>query len=217
MAESRSIPYSLASSLGLKRYTVCGVSGMAVTDACKHDASEIKTVTDWFPKEFNPAPCTMHRMTTVCGETGKVATEFCPVKEEKAYVVIDPNTSLAKCKKETLDEIFKVYSIGEDTMVSEPCDVHNEEWNNQNLSRTAAVNNANSTISWCRGQMNSLGDRLTDAQKNELNQLMMGLEALIADAGSTAEAINAANNNLRNTATGIFASAPPAGLDDGNE
>lgn len=193
-------------SLGLKKITVCGVSGKLPTDACSHDASGIGTVTDWFPVEFNPGTCDMHQDITVCKESGKVAGQYCPETETRSYVVIDPDSSYAKITN--LGSVFKVYSIGNSGIATQACDVHTSDWNNQNLNRQAAVNNANSTISWCQSQMNSLGNRLTATQRSELNNLIASLQALINDSGSTADAINASNTALRNRATSIFNNAP---------
>ncbi len=65
-------------SLGLVKKTVCSVSGLLATDACKDDEAH-KPVTDWFHAASAPtAECDMHLTVAICSDSGSLATQFCP-------------------------------------------------------------------------------------------------------------------------------------------
>lgn len=63
----------------LVKKTTCGVSGQLVTEACYHDQMGYSPQTDYWPADSVPTvKCQMHRFLTVCTESGKQATEYCP-------------------------------------------------------------------------------------------------------------------------------------------
>ncbi|MDR3086328.1 MAG: transglycosylase domain-containing protein [Christensenellaceae bacterium] len=65
-------------SLGLVRATVCSLSGLLATDACRADG-DFKPVTDWFRAGTVPtASCNQHQARAICSESGKLATPNCP-------------------------------------------------------------------------------------------------------------------------------------------
>ena len=91
-------------SLGLVKRTVCSVSGLLATDACKEDA-EHKPVTDWFLAENAPtAYCDMHLSLTMCAQSGALATQFCPTDatQQTSYVLVRPGTQLYAFEDEYL-------------------------------------------------------------------------------------------------------------------
>lgn len=79
-------------SLGLVKRTVCSVSGLLATDACKEDADH-KPVTDWFLAANMPALyCDMHLTLSICSESNAVATHSCPAEKVRRvnYILIRP-------------------------------------------------------------------------------------------------------------------------------
>ncbi len=83
-------------SLGLVKRTICPVSGLLATDACKND-EEHKPVTEWFLAEKAPTEyCDMHVTLSICTAENALATEFCPVEsvQEVSYVLIRPSNPL---------------------------------------------------------------------------------------------------------------------------
>ena len=67
-------------SLGLVKCTVCSVSGLLATDACRDDEDH-KPVTDWFVAASRPTKyCDMHVTISVCSQSGALATQFCPAE-----------------------------------------------------------------------------------------------------------------------------------------
>lgn len=69
---------------------LCRDSGLVATDACRTDPRGDRTLTDWVAKGSVPtATCTVHKTITVCSETGKLPTQFCPTKVEKSFITRD--------------------------------------------------------------------------------------------------------------------------------
>ena len=60
--------------------TICLDSGLLATDACKHDVRGDRTYTMTLLKRDCPTDyCTAHVLSTLCEQTGDVATPYCPV------------------------------------------------------------------------------------------------------------------------------------------
>lgn len=81
------------SQFGLVKATTCAVSGQLATDACRNDAKNYGTVTDyWFEPTVPTVKCQMHQSMVVCTQTGMLATDWCPAqyRANKGVVVI-PN------------------------------------------------------------------------------------------------------------------------------
>ena len=91
-------------ALGLVKRTVCSVSGLLATDACKGDA-EHKPVTDWFLAENAPTQyCDMHLTLSMCAEANALATQFCPAEstQQVSYVLVRPGSQLYAFEDEYL-------------------------------------------------------------------------------------------------------------------
>ncbi len=91
-------------SLGLVKRTICPVSGLLATDACKND-EEHKPVTEWFLAEKAPTEyCNMHVTLSICSAEGAIATEFCPAESvsQVSYVLIRPDNPLYQFDDEYL-------------------------------------------------------------------------------------------------------------------
>jgi len=83
-------------SLGLVKRTVCPVSGLLATDACKDDLDH-KPVTDWFLADKAPTEyCGMHVTVSICSAENAIATEFCPPElvQQVSYILIWPDNPL---------------------------------------------------------------------------------------------------------------------------
>jgi len=91
-------------SLGLVKRTVCSVSGLLATDACKED-EEHKPVTEWYLADKAPtAYCDMHVTLSICSAENAIATEFCPADQvhQVSYVLIRPDNELYQFDDEYL-------------------------------------------------------------------------------------------------------------------
>ena len=91
-------------SLGLVKRTVCSVSGLLATDACKND-EEHKPVTEWFLADKAPTEyCDMHVTLSICSAENAIATEFCPTDSvsQVNYILIRPDNPLYQFDDEYL-------------------------------------------------------------------------------------------------------------------
>ncbi|MBO4926067.1 MAG: transglycosylase domain-containing protein [Clostridia bacterium] len=74
---------------GLVRVTTCNVSGQLATDACRNDAMDYGTTTDYWPAETAPqVSCQMHYVLDVCSQSGMLATPYCPSHSSKGVVIL---------------------------------------------------------------------------------------------------------------------------------
>ena len=83
-------------SLGLVKRTICPVSGLLATEACKDDADH-KPVTDWFLADKAPTEyCDMHVTVSICSAENAIATQFCPPElvQTISYILIRPDNPL---------------------------------------------------------------------------------------------------------------------------
>ena len=91
-------------ALGLVKKTVCSVSGLLATDACKDDEDH-KPVTDWFLAEKAPtAYCDMHVTLSICVDSHAIATQFCPAEsiQQITYTLVRPGSMLDAFEDEYL-------------------------------------------------------------------------------------------------------------------
>lgn len=94
------------------RATICLDSGRAATDECT------RTYTEEFVSGTVPGKCDGHKKVEICKETGKLATEYCPEKEEKTY--------LSTPEKE-VNPNWKTSAGNKYKEITETCDKHTEE------------------------------------------------------------------------------------------
>lgn len=70
--------------------SVCRVSGLVATDACRNDPRGNQTITDIFAVGSVPTKtCDIHKEVTVCNETGLLTTEFCPEPVTRSFITRD--------------------------------------------------------------------------------------------------------------------------------
>ena len=85
--EGRPIVTKSAEEVGLVRCTVCSVSGMLATDACRNDIDGYGTTTDYFLAGTEPtAQCNMHFAVTLCSQSHKMPGPYCYATENYGIV-----------------------------------------------------------------------------------------------------------------------------------
>lgn len=89
---------------------ICTDSGKKATDKCKNTYTEI------FVKGTVPEECKGHTVVEICKETNKLATEFCPDKEERLYTEEIDTEKKGNWKTRSLKETVKP--------PKDTCDVH---------------------------------------------------------------------------------------------
>ncbi|HWP22008.1 MAG TPA: transglycosylase domain-containing protein [Candidatus Cryosericum sp.] len=95
-------------SLGLVKRTVCSVSGLLATDACKDDEDH-KPVTDWFLASNAPTEyCDMHITLNICSAENAIATELCPPElvTKTSFILIRPDSMFYQFDDEYLLKAF---------------------------------------------------------------------------------------------------------------
>lgn len=95
-------------SLGLVKRTICSVSGLLATDACKDDEDH-KPVTEWFLASNAPTEyCDMHVTLNICSAENAIATDLCPADmvTKTNFVLIRPDSQFYKFEDEYLLKAF---------------------------------------------------------------------------------------------------------------
>lgn len=131
---------------GVVTATVCRDSGLLATDNCKHDERGDRTYTEYFVKGTVPTKqCETHVKVEICKETGKIAKEFCPEKEEKVFIT-RPNSDTDTSWKSAADAKYML-------TIKDECDKHTEEVDKE---KPEIKLNGSSTITI------NVGDKFTD-------------------------------------------------------
>jgi penicillin-binding protein 1A len=70
--------------------SVCKVSGLVATDACRNDPRGNQTITDIFAAGSVPTKtCDIHKSANICTESGLLATQYCPSTAVKSFITRD--------------------------------------------------------------------------------------------------------------------------------
>lgn len=101
---NKAILEATPASLGLVKTTVCAVSGLLPTDACRLDTHG--TVTDWFPESARPTrTCDMHVACNVCGVSRLQATSGCPAARG-SLILVDSQSKLRDIELPLLRQVY---------------------------------------------------------------------------------------------------------------
>jgi len=107
--KNRAIISGSASDYGLVKSSVCAVSGMLATSACKNDADGYDTNRDYFLDGTQPTEyCNMHRAVTVCKDSKKVATKNCTDTKVFGMIYIPEGHPLRMAND--LDEVTEYFT-----------------------------------------------------------------------------------------------------------
>ena len=125
--QNRAILDGNAADYNLIRVETCAVSGQLATDACRSDAKNRGTVTDYWAAGTAPTEtCQMHVVGVVCAETGDPASEWCPNPVTRGVVTIPAGHPLARfvgTEYQSVLEEYLNYSTGSQDRI---CTLHSQ-------------------------------------------------------------------------------------------
>ena len=204
--EDKPIYTKSAEEVGLKRVTVCGVSGMLATAACSADAAGHGTVTDYFTDESAPTRrCTMHQQLTYCSESGKLASPYCPqelcstqsafiVPADSPYRNMDRDKLLAYFPNAILDYPENgALSYDNEKHKQYYCDIHTQQWAEQQAVLTPLIQQSQALINEVQSLMEQVA--LDSGARNQLTAAISAL-AEACNVTQEATAIQNAYDNL---------------------
>lgn len=204
--EDKPILEGSAADYGVVRKTVCGVSGLKVTDACRNDAGGHTPVTDYFPEDGGPTEtCNMHATNAVCSESNMLASEYCPsaTKKSGGVVVLPDGSPYAKLSDSQLSAIFPNF-----LKTAETCTIHTKEWAEQQAQLEKVVSSAKSAIQSAQSFLSKQEDHLTDQQVHLINRLIDAVNDALNAETPTESAIQKATKNLNDTVKQIQNALP---------
>ena len=124
---NRDILEGSAEDYGLVKVTTCAVSGQLATDACRYDAKEYGTVTDYWARGTEPTQyCQIHSVQTICTESGMPASPYCPFTEQKGVVTIPQGHPLYNLIGTQYRDVLEQYLGSTAAYGSQVCTVHGE-------------------------------------------------------------------------------------------
>jgi penicillin-binding protein 1A len=184
-------------SLGLVKRTVCSVSGLLATDACKAD-EEHKPVTDWFRSDKAPSEyCDMHVSLSVCTASNAIATQFCPQDSvrQTSFILIRPDSQFYAFADEYLykampNAIRTELSADEYVATMPTCTIHADGA----LSVFELSANAEDLILGVTDYLNAVTD-LDEGSRQTLSEGITSLQSLLS--GRDYATIEPAFNKLK--------------------
>lgn len=178
--------------LGLRKCTVCSVSGLLATDACYADEDH-EPITDWFLQENMPeATCDMHVMVGICSSSGGQATYYCPSSKvtEKSMLLVASDSIYGGFERETVLEYLPT-AIFTDIDAAhygasnyEPsflCSEHTPEWLRN--GHGDAVNAAAATARLLIDSVNTYLSNVFTLPDSDRATLVNGVETLVTASG----------------------------------
>lgn len=216
-------------SLGLVEKRICTVSGKLATSACNDDPGGHTPMNAWFRIGTEPTEkCDVHQTHTICLESGKIATEYCPETDgnlvSQTLLFIDRDSvywDLTAAKRaEYLPGMYPALQGLDltDLLPTMPeyldyfCDIHSELWSTEQEAKVAAIVSANAQISASRIVMADSTLTIPYENKQQLTAKIAELEVLIADAASTSGAIEqkiAELKTLTDKLVSLYTPLPP--------
>lgn len=133
---------------GLTMTSICIDSGKAPGPYCANDARGNRVTYDWCEVGNEPTEvCDRHVQVTVCSESGKLATEFCPSTKTSVFIT-RTEEEIAEIGAENLGKIQDYPYANYGTSMSDRCDIHTKP---QESSVTNNSNNSSSSNSSTAG------------------------------------------------------------------
>ncbi len=210
--ESRPIIDADPSDLGLVSRSVCSVSGMLATPACAEDLGDHKPVQAWFFAGTEPAQaCDWHQLYSVCEESGKIASPYCPdISAAKALILLPPDSVFwqltAAKRQEYLPGILPTIGPGQTVADLDPssplyteyfCAIHTEAWYYSYIDRFDAAARANQQINISNAVLSNPDYPMSVEHQTQLSDMINELKKLIDEPSSTAAAIDQMTEDLR--------------------
>ncbi|MGI6316631.1 MAG: transglycosylase domain-containing protein [Christensenellales bacterium] len=133
------------SVLGLRKVTLCGVSGKIATELCEHDALGYGTHIDWVPPDFPMTDvCDYHVEAKYCAVSGYLAGAYCPkdMIEARGMVIVPEDSVVASFPESVLTQYLPgaLVSMAPPDLTYDPtgalretyaelvCPFHTKEW-----------------------------------------------------------------------------------------
>lgn len=199
-------------SLGLIKRKVCSVSGLLATDACELDAGGHKPVDAWFLKGTEPTEsCDIHEIYTVCKESGKIASPYCPDADKKqtGLIFLQGDSPYLKLSADQLSKYlpgafpapygFDILSLTPDDAAYATyfCNIHTKDWYDEQQKLAAAITAANIQIKASEAALSDPSLPIPLEDRNRLSSKIEELKNLIKSGSATSGAVEQKTRELK--------------------
>ena len=112
------------------------MSGLLATDACYNDVNGYQVQNDYWLDGTQPTQqCNMHQSITLCTESKRRPTEYCPNVATYSRVYIPEGHPLRQADKDVVSEYLTGVTADADASSIGRCRIHTEEWYNSQHSQ----------------------------------------------------------------------------------
>ncbi len=203
--------------LGLVKVKICSVSGMLATDACELDAGGHVPVEAWFLRGTAPTEtCDVHVKASVCSETGKIATHYCPDASVKSLVFLPADSIFWKLTPAQLAKYLPGALLAPEgfTGVLSPdmpnyseyfCNVHTQGWYEEQQRLAGAIVAAHAQIVESNTVLSDPTLGLSMEDQEALSAKIHDLEDLLAASNRTSGAIEQMTSELKTLTDNLVA------------
>ncbi len=201
---------------GLTKVTTCAVSGQLATEYCQKDAMQYGTVTDYFPVGHSPTThCQLHAAYTICQDSLKLATPYCPNTSTQGVVILPQGHPLHRFIGTKYEGVLSDYlgsfsslrltgNRDQDTQTirMNTCSVHSDATQNydEGLIQQQFLRDAGMLVQTASQKLNQL-----DASSTQYANLVSAINALIAlvNNNATTTELSNAMQHLTNLMAGL--------------
>ena len=111
-------------------------TGLLATDACYNDVNGYQVQNDYWLDGTQPTQqCNMHQSITLCTESKRRPTEYCPNVATYSRVYIPEGHPLRQADKDVVSEYLTGVTADPDASSIGRCRIHTEEWYNSQHSQ----------------------------------------------------------------------------------
>lgn len=203
--QTREIIDGSPSDYNLVKVTTCGVSGQLATNACYNDVKGYKPVTDyWYAESVPKDKCVMHREMSICLESGRLATQYCPsydvatrsaVVIPKGHPLYDFTGSHASVIRDYLGEFAT--SRSEQNLYDTVCDIHTYAWQqNYQQNNATLAQTAQERVNYAYNAVGAASDWISNDTRRNINTAIAAVESLIYSEYYDSNTLQNAINNL---------------------
>ncbi len=194
-----------ASDYHVTRVETCTVSGQLATDACRNDAMGYGTTKDYWAVGKEPTVyCQMHVTETLCGDTGMLASPWCPHPVTRGTITIPAGHPLYSFLGTKYQPVLEEYLGTAAATSGTVCTWHNEENRNAGISPVTAalISDARILLADADNMLRGLdpGSGLYQAVSGSA----AALESVIAAEAPTQSEVAAAMAALTQAMAGIY-------------
>lgn len=191
------------SAYGLVKVTTCAVSGQLATDACRSDAMNYGTVTDYWTEGTQPTVyCQLHTAQTVCADSGQLAGPYCPNPVTRGVVTIPYGHPLYQLIGTKYESVLEQYLGSTSVAASTSCATHANAYIAPNAGDNVFAADARRLLETAQGLLDTM--EYGSDRYNALSYAMSNLRAVLESGTASRADLIGAMGQLTQAMAGLY-------------